>query len=143
MPEFGYAQFQKDVDAMLREETLGLKLEPNVFGVGVDLKRLRELAKSRSPDRGEGEPQAVARALENPGVPAMIEDKSVREYLCPVLKSLSGDVFDIAKVSTPILVSLSLAGAISISLSPVLFAGVFIVVARMGVAAYCADCPTQ
>ena len=110
MSEFNYEQFHEEVMASLRREIMHSTLH------------------------------AVENRSGNVEVRAAIEDGTIKKYLCPVMKSLSGDLFEITKVGIPILVSLSLAGAISISLNPVLFAGVFIVIARMGVAAYCADC---
>ncbi len=64
---------------------------------------------------------------------------SIRSILCPALKSLSGDAFEIAKVSTPILLSLSLAGTISLPAQPLVFAMVAVIIARSGVAAVCAQ----
>lgn len=63
----------------------------------------------------------------------------VRQYLCPALKSASNDAFDIAKTMTPVLAALSLAGVITLSLNPLIFAALSLLIARMGIATLCAD----
>ena len=61
----------------------------------------------------------------------------VRKYLCPVLQSVSDDAFDLSKTVTPILVTLSFTGTISIPLEPTLFANIILIISRMGIAALC------
>jgi len=68
-----------------------------------------------------------------------ISEKTVLDYLCPALSSLSDDVFDIAKVTTPVLLTLAFTGVIAIPIQPTLFAAVAIVISRMGIATLCAD----
>ena len=73
-----------------------------------------------------------------------IKKKSVREKLCPILDRGVTDVFDIAKPTVPILISLAVAGAISISVSPAfIVAGAALLIARMTVAKYCPDDDTS
>jgi hypothetical protein len=60
-----------------------------------------------------------------------------RRAICAVLTSSTKDAFDIAKLLTPILLPLSLAGTIAIPAAPVAYAALSIIVARMGVAAFC------
>lgn len=67
----------------------------------------------------------------------LVSRKDIRKYLCPVLKSVSDDAFEIAKLITPILLSLSLAGTVAIPLSPILFANLAIVISKTGIAALC------
>lgn len=76
-------------------------------------------------------PEHVARR--HPALPLL------RAYLCPSLQSLSSDAFEIARVITPLLASLKLSGKIPIDLDPWLFAGIAILIARTGIAAFCAD----
>jgi len=63
----------------------------------------------------------------------------LRRHLCPALRSVSGDAFEIARVATPILAGLRVAGKLDVDLDPWLFAGVSLLLARMGVATFCAD----
>lgn len=63
----------------------------------------------------------------------------LRHYLCPSLQSISSDAFEVARVITPLLVGLKLSGKIDIDLDPWLFAGITLLIERMGVAAFCAD----
>jgi hypothetical protein len=63
----------------------------------------------------------------------------LRRYLCPALESVSGDAFEVARIITPLLAGLRVAGKLPIDLDPWLFAGVSLLIARMGVAAFCAD----
>jgi hypothetical protein len=70
---------------------------------------------------------------------AITARKDIRQALCPALKSASNDAFEIAKITTPILVPLALVGTIAIPLNPLLFAIIALVIARMGIASLCAD----
>jgi len=65
----------------------------------------------------------------------------LRQYLCPALSQVSGDAFAIARIVTPLLAGLKLSGHApsNLDLDPWLFAGISLLVARMGVAAFCAD----
>ncbi len=64
----------------------------------------------------------------------------LRRYLCPMLQGISSDAFEIARVITPLLVGLKLSGKLTIDLNPWIFAGIALLIERMGVAAFCADC---
>ena len=64
---------------------------------------------------------------------------ALRQYLCPALDRVSSDAFEIARVITPLLAGLKAAGSVPIDLDPWLFAGVSLLIARMGVAAFCAE----
>ena len=66
----------------------------------------------------------------------------LRRYLCPVLQSASGDAFEVARIITPLLVGLKLSGKVTIDLNPWIFAGIALVIERMGVAAFCAGYET-
>ncbi len=59
--------------------------------------------------------------------------------LCPSLLKTSDDVFEIAKSSTPVLLTLSLSGTISLPIQPVFFAAAAILLARSSIAAICKD----
>ncbi len=63
----------------------------------------------------------------------------LRQYLCPALDRVSSDAFEIARVITPLLAGLKASGSVPIDLDPWLFAGVALLIARMGVAAFCAE----
>jgi len=67
----------------------------------------------------------------------------LRRYLCPALARASGDAFEIARVITPLLAGLKASGTVPIDLDPWLFAGVSLLIARMGVAAFCAEDPDE
>lgn len=62
----------------------------------------------------------------------------LRRYLCPSLQSISHDAFEVARIITPLLVGLKLSGKLAIDLDPWIFAGIALLVERMGVAAFCA-----
>jgi hypothetical protein len=61
----------------------------------------------------------------------------IREVLCPALRYLSNDIFQIAKVTTPVLLSLSAVGTIVLPAQPMAYAIIAIVIARTGVSAVC------
>ena len=76
-------------------------------------------------------PEDIAR--HHPALPML------RAYLCPSLQSISSDAFEIARVITPLLAGLKLSGKVPIDLDPWLFAGIAILIARTGIAGFCAD----
>jgi len=63
----------------------------------------------------------------------------LRRHLCPALDRATGDAFEIARLVTPLLAGLKVSGKVPIDLDPWLFAGVALLIARMGVAAFCAE----
>ena len=65
--------------------------------------------------------------------------KIIRDRLCPLLKGLSGDAFEIAKVTTPVLLSLSLAGTISLPTQAIFFAAAACLIAKSGITTICND----
>jgi hypothetical protein len=69
----------------------------------------------------------------------VLKSGKVRKLICPVLRCISSDVFDVAKITTPILLSLSLSHAITLALQPSLFAAIAVVITRIGVTGLCGD----
>jgi hypothetical protein len=69
----------------------------------------------------------------------LVNNKDIRKLLCPALKSVSTDVWEIAKVATPILYAAAVAGKVSIPHDPIVFAALTIVIARMGIASLCVE----
>ena len=67
----------------------------------------------------------------------IVENRSIKSYLCPALQCVSDDAFEIAKIIIPILVSLSLAKTITVPLDSLLFALIPLSIARMGIASLC------
>jgi len=67
----------------------------------------------------------------------LVNRKDIQMIICPALQSISDDAFEIAKVITPLLSGLAVAGVLAIPLIPSLFAAIALVVARMGVASLC------
>jgi hypothetical protein len=64
-----------------------------------------------------------------------------RSLVCPVLQSVTNDVFEYSKILTPILVGAVLAKTIIMPLDTLLFAAISIVVSKSGVSAMCASYP--
>ena len=62
----------------------------------------------------------------------------ISTILCAALQTTSNDAFEIAKITTPILLGLVFAGALAIPLYPTLFAAVALIIARAGIASFCA-----
>jgi hypothetical protein len=73
----------------------------------------------------------------------LVSRKDIRQHLCPALQTVADDAFDLAKVVTPILVPMVLAGTISIPPNPLFFAAIALAIAGMGVAALCAGYPQE
>jgi hypothetical protein len=61
----------------------------------------------------------------------------IREVLCPALRYISNDIFEIARVTTPVLLSLSAMGTIFLPPQPMAYAIIAIVIARTGVSSVC------
>jgi hypothetical protein len=57
--------------------------------------------------------------------------------ICASMNRISNDLFDLAKSVTPVLVTLSLTGVLTVPAEPVALAVIAIAVARMGVASLC------
>lgn len=70
---------------------------------------------------------------------AIVEKPGIKKLLCPVLKSVTNDAFEISKVVTPVLTGAVIVGTISIPLNSVLFAAIGLVIARSGINSLCAD----
>jgi len=66
---------------------------------------------------------------------------ALRRCLCSALERGASDAFEIARVLTPVLAALKLSGhaPAEVDLDPWLFAGAALLIARVGVAAFCAD----
>ena len=99
--------------------------------VGAVVSLLTELPKNLTRSRKRGKSKTIAKKL--------VKNKEIRQLLCPALRSASSDVWEIAKIVTPILYASSIAGSISIPRDPVVFAALAIVVARMGIMSLCVD----
>jgi hypothetical protein len=61
----------------------------------------------------------------------------IREVLSPALKYVSDDIFEIAKITTPLLLSLSAMGTISLPAQPVAYAIIATLIGRTGVSVVC------
>lgn len=67
----------------------------------------------------------------------IIKKKTVMEKICPALNTVSNDMIEIAKTTTPVIVGLSAAGTITIPLVPVLFASISLYIFRVGISSLC------
>lgn len=81
----------------------------------------------------EAEERARAEAIR------LLLHQGVRTRLCAVLKTISDDAHDVAKVITPIIVPLVLTGVIKVPLEPFVFSHLAVLIARMGIAAICSE----
>lgn len=84
-------------------------------------------------------PRKVATTQPQKIVNEIVSNKNILKLLCPALKTASNDTFEIAKITTPILLSLALAGTINLPLIPVIFAGIAVAIGRLGISTICAD----
>ena len=67
----------------------------------------------------------------------LMTNAKILRYLCPALKSATGDAFDIAKIIIGVLVPLTIAGTITITISPWLIGFIALTISRMGIRAIC------
>jgi uncharacterized membrane protein YciS (DUF1049 family) len=102
--------------------------------------REREVRKARQAirERQQAE-EAAKRRISQLVAQETLNNPSIRRLLCPSLKSVTSDVFEISKVVTPVLTGAVIAGTIAIPLNPLLFAAIAVVIARSGVNSLCAD----
>jgi 7-cyano-7-deazaguanine synthase in queuosine biosynthesis len=148
-------KFQQDFASVLKGYE-GFDLEPfqvEVLGALEYLKYLdweeEEEEEWEEEEEEEEEKEERRRKREEEEVEAavqaekLVSQKDIGQYLCPALQTVADDAFDIAKVVTPILVPMVLAGTISIPLNPLFFATIALVIARMGVASLCAGYPKR
>ena len=83
-------------------------------------------------------PPALSKKLEREAT-TVLKSRKVRNLLCPVLRRISSDAFDVAKIITPILMTLSFSHTISLPFDPTVYAAIALVITRTGVAALCGD----
>jgi|GEM_PF-5140032 len=69
----------------------------------------------------------------------LLAEEDICSRLCNALRTASNDSFEIAKIITPILVGLVVAGTISIPLLPILFASIALAITRMSIASLCGN----
>lgn len=96
-----------------------------------------------------------SRPAQNFGGPPVVDDKSqearhqalllskdatVLQHLCPALKSASGDLESIAKVTGTALFTMSLTPTAPVSMSALAIGALAVLVVRAGVAALCSEC---
>ncbi|MGH8476050.1 MAG: hypothetical protein ACREUI_11130 [Burkholderiales bacterium] len=120
-----------------------------MFGLlsSLKLRWFRWFKKGKNPQQTKQELEQAADVLQREAFePTVWGEKlrlreALRTALCPAIKSISGDVFEVAKVSTPILLSLSLAGTITLPVQPLVFGMMAVLIVRSGVATVCTDSP--
>ncbi len=67
------------------------------------------------------------------------ESPTIREKLCYVLGPAADDVFEVGKAITPVLISLSATGVISVALTPLIVASLAILIGKIGISTFCRD----
>jgi hypothetical protein len=65
--------------------------------------------------------------------------KDISPYICPALKSITNDAYDIGKTLVPVLVPLALVGTITIPLNSVFFGMLALIIAKSGISTICPD----
>jgi hypothetical protein len=68
---------------------------------------------------------------------ALLAQPSVRDRLCPALKSVSDDIREVAKVVSAAMLPLALIPGSVIPLSPLVFAAFAVVIVRAGIKSIC------
>lgn len=69
----------------------------------------------------------------------IIGDLYAKTQICKALKSVTGDAFAVSKGLIPVFVTLSATGTITLPLNPLVIAFTSLLIARMGIAAFCKD----
>lgn len=69
----------------------------------------------------------------------VLAEVTIRQRLCVALASASDDVKEVAKIVCGTMVPLAIAGTLGVATTPLLLAGVTVVVLRAGIRGLCAD----
>lgn len=67
----------------------------------------------------------------------ILEKPEILKHICPALKRISGDVFDIAKILVGVLVPLGIAGTIVVPWNPLMIGVLAFIIWRAGIASIC------
>jgi hypothetical protein len=133
---------RKEVDARLH------MFDGGAYSIGELDGYVRAIAGDKDPDDLRWITGAASTGSEPPKAPDFIKgaheivhQPDVRHRLCAALASGTGDMFDIGKTLVPVLIPLSLAGAIAVPVTPIVIAAIALVIARMGVGAFCKGAP--
>jgi hypothetical protein len=86
---------------------------------------------------GGHSPAEVSKALEHSE--QVLKRPDVLARLCPALRSASGDLMEVSKLAIPVLLPLALGPQAILSLTPLAFAAVVVVIARCGVKTICPE----
>jgi len=70
---------------------------------------------------------------------AVIKRETLRKHICAALEKASDDIFEIAKIITPLLIGLVSSGIVQMNLTPLLVAAIAFAVSRIGVASLCIE----
>lgn len=67
----------------------------------------------------------------------VINWKEIRLSICPSIQGFSNDVFEVANTAISILAPLSIAGSLAISLQPMLWGWIILIISRVGLRQFC------
>lgn len=67
----------------------------------------------------------------------LISNNKIKDIICPILKSGADDFTDICKNLVPVFATLAITGNLPFSITPVIGATAVVLIAKMGIAAYC------
>jgi hypothetical protein len=100
---------------------------------------------SFSENLDESQPQAFSSGFEESKKEAeeILQRQDIKAILCPALKNITNDAYDLANAITPLLFGAVLSGSIVIPLNPVFFGWMAIVIAKAGAAGLCHDYETK
>ncbi|MEB3177634.1 MAG: hypothetical protein VKL59_01110 [Nostocaceae cyanobacterium] len=101
------------------------------------LKAVELISFSESVD--ESQPKAFSSGFEESKKEAeeILARQDIKAILCPALKNITNDAYDLANAITPLLFGAVIAGTIVVPLNPVFFGWVAIVIAKAGAASLC------
>lgn len=133
LQEFNLEQFQEEVLSRLAEEMQDT----------LDTFSIQDSWENKQRRQRRKEEEAVKRINSLKEAEFITRKTEFKNLICPALQSITGDVFDIAKITTPALVVAVSAKTISIPLDPLIFMYIAIVIARAGVSSFCASCSTR
>lgn len=68
-----------------------------------------------------------------------IKRKNIKKHLCAALEKASSDMYETAKIITPLLIGLVSSGVLQMNLTPLWIAAIAFAISRMGVASLCTE----
>ena len=127
--------FQRKVDSAIQDYEWRTTTTPR--------RRPHRMGGRKAPHRKPTRKQRESAKKMERNIAKLLRRPEIRESLCQILQNISDDTFEISKAVTPVLLTLIATGVLNIETKPLMFAGIILSIARMGISAFCSKKPTK